>query len=338
MIKLTRYRLSVACTLPLLGVMWLLFGWNAWNGDRDGYELYYYTRELSQWGVEVGYGYLNVLGNQLGLSFQAFQIALAALTLLLLWRYLLVQARAPFLSLLMYALCFFALDYVLLRNSLAFTIILQAMLCLFRGGFGGRLMYVLLILLATTVHQSSFFYLALVIVPLQRAYSISRFLLCLFAFYVVYVLGRNYLPLPASVSAHFDYYAVSLKSSLFSMGVHALSVLLMGMIMACERRDIFRLRAATLREREMVFILNINLLSLFFGVLYFESEIFIRLLRTLVFINMLYCVNALVLVRRTYFFILTYLLLFSAFLFLYFIWPTAELSLQPLLFRNLILG
>ncbi|MDR2306760.1 MAG: EpsG family protein [Paucimonas sp.] len=337
MLKLTRHRLSIALTLPLLGVMWLLFGWNAWNGDRDGYELYY-TREISEWGVEVGYGYLNVLGNQLGLGFQAFQIAFAALTLGLLWRYLLVQTRAPFLSLLMYALCFFALDYVLLRNFLAFVIILQALVCLFRGGLGGRFMYVLLILLATTVHQSSFVYLALVIVPLQRAYNIWRFLFCLLAFYTVYVLGRNYLPLPASVSAHFDYYSVSLKSSLFSVCVHALSVLLMGLVVVCERRDILRLRAATLREREMVFVLNINLLSLFFAVLYFESEIFIRLLRTLVFINMLYCVNALVLVRRTYFFIFAYLLLFSAFLFLYFIWPTAELSLQPLFFRNLILG
>lgn len=337
MLKMTRRHLSITFTLPLICVMWILFGWNAWNGDRDAYELYY-TRDISEWGVELGYGYLNVLSNQLGLDFQNFQIALSALILLLLWRYLLVQARAPFLSLLIYTLCFFALDYVLIRNTLAFVIVLQALLFLFRGGVTGRLMYAVLIVLAATVHKSSIIYLVFIIVPLQFTFNIWRLLFLLFFFCVLYIAGRNYLPLPSSIGGHLDYYSVSLKSSLFAIFVHGISVFLMVLVMVCERREIFYLRATTLREREMVFNLNINLLSLFFVVLYFESEIFIRILRFLIFFNLLYCVNALVLVRRTYFFIVIYLLLFAAFLIIYFILPAAELSLYPLFFRNLILG
>ncbi|WP_411912030.1 EpsG family protein [Pseudomonas spirodelae] len=100
--------LSVFLALPIFLVMWVLYGWNYWNGDREAYEFYYSTRDtLASWGAEIGYGSLNILASQSGLSFQSFQILISFVTLYLVFRYMIKRTVSPFVSLVLYLIFFF---------------------------------------------------------------------------------------------------------------------------------------------------------------------------------------------------------------------------------------
>ncbi|HDS1699003.1 MULTISPECIES: EpsG family protein [unclassified Pseudomonas] len=334
----SRY-LSIILSIPVFLLMWALYGWNTWNGDRDGYELYYNTRiTLASWGKEVGYGYLNIIAKQAGISFGHFQIALSLVTLLLVYRYVLKKAIAPVASMLAYFVCFFALDFVLMRNFLAFAICLQAMLYLYEGGWRGRLAYAFLILLATSIHQSSLVYMVFVVMPLGRVLPLNRLLFFCGIFISAYVMVRYFVALPDSIAAHFSYYATSLKSSLFNSAVHLLSVLSLVLVALSERKNLLRGVAVDERDRELIFICNVNCLSLLFIPLYFESEIFIRLLRFVLFFNLLHCVNSLFMWRKSYFLILCYLSFLMLYLILFFLVPVAEYSVIPLFKNNALLG
>lgn len=333
-----RKQLSIFLAFFVFLGLWVLYGWNYWNGDREIYELYYSRETVEGWGGELGYGYLNLWAHQAGFSFQSFQIFTSFVTLLLLFRYVVKRTLSPLLSLFIYAFCFFALDYVLVRNFLAFTILLQAFIVLFEGKPFSRLKYALLLALATTVHQSSFVFIVFMIMPMNRVFPLSRFFAIWICFLATYFVLRATVPLPESLASHFDYYGASLKSSLFNAAVHISSVLAMIVVVIFERKSVFRVSSGGERDRELFFVLNINLLSLFFIVLYFESEIFIRLLRTILFLNIMHCVSSLFLRRQTSLFLFLYIFFFGAYLVLFFLLPVADLSVIPLFQNNLLLG
>lgn len=331
--------LSIFFALLVLLVMWVLYGWNYWNGDRDGYELYYYTRDsLSGWGGEFGYGYLNILANKEGLPYQGFQILISLLTLFLMFRYIVKRTSSPLISIVLYAVCFFTLDFVLMRNFLAFAIFLQGMICLLEGKPFGRTKYVLLVMLAATVHQSSLVFLVFAFMPFHRAVRLDRFFLALLLFVFSYVLIRSNLEFPDIIARHFNYYSTSLKSSLANLSVHLASSFLIALVVLGERKSLCKVREASGRDKELIFIFNLNLFSLFFLVLYFESEIFIRLLRIILFFNILHCINSLFLPRKVYLFLVSYLLVFSVYLVYFFLIPVARDAFFPLFENNLLLN
>lgn len=334
--RVTR-QLSIFLAFLTFLVLWGLYGWNFWNGDREGYELYYNTRDtLASWGGEVGYGYLNIVAHESGLSYQNFQILVSLVTLLLVFRYIVKRTISPFVSLVMYAVCFFSLDFVLMRNFLAFAIFLQGMLILFEDKPYSRIKYGLLIVVAATIHQSSLMYMLFIIMPVTRVVPLGRFFLLFFAFIFAYVLIRFSLPLPEAIAKHFNYYNTSLKSSFANVFVHLASLSLIALAVMAERKSLREVYCLSGREKELAFVLNLNLFSLFFLVLYFESEIFVRLLRSVMFFNILHCVNSLFLLRRTYLFLMLYVLVFAVYLVLFFVMPVADYSVIPLFSSNLL--
>lgn len=331
--------LSMLLALLVLLVMWVLYGWNYWNGDRDGYEFYYYTRDtLASWGGEIGYGYINILSNESGLSFQGFQILVSLVTLFLVFRYVAKRALSPFISLILYLICFFSLDFVLMRNFLSFAIFLQGMLVLFEAKPYCKVKYAALILMAATFHKSSLLFLVFMFMPLDRVVPLGRFFLVFLSFVFFYMLLRFVVPLPESIANHFSYYNTSMKSSFANVFVHLGSVLLIAFVVMAERKSLRRIYCSSGRIKELAFLLNVNLFSLFFLVLYFEAEIFIRLFRSILFFNLLHCVNSLFLQRKTYSFLILYILIFSGYLVFFFIVPVAEFSIIPLLNNNLLLN
>jgi hypothetical protein len=332
-------RYSTLIVYLMFPIMWGLYGWNSWNGDRDGYEAYYAVRDsLSAWGMEFGYGYLNILANKLELPYQIFQILISLITLLLLFRYVIKVALFPVFSMLLYAVLFFPLDFVLMRNFLAFTIFLQGMIVLEEDGRYSRTKYFALIILATTVHQSSLVFLVFLFMPVNRAVNLSRFLVFFALFVSLYTLVRYNFKLPSSVAAHFDFYKVTLKSSLANAFVHLLSSILMILVVLGERKSIFNAWELSQRDRYLVFIMNFNVFSLFFLVLYFESEIFIRVFRVVLFVNIMHCVNSIFIGRRVYIFLIAYLGVFSFYVVSFFLLSVADNSLYPLFQNNLILN
>ncbi|MFY0727855.1 EpsG family protein [Pseudomonas sp. NFX15] len=330
---------SMFLALLVFAVMWILYGWNYWNGDREGYEAYYYSRDtLASWGGEVGYGFLNIFASGTGLPYQAFQVLISLVTLLLVLRYILKTTISPFASILVYAVFFFSLDFVLMRNFLAFAIFLQGILVLYEGKQLCKIKYALIILLAATIHQSSLMFMVFIFIPINRTIDIGRFIILFFVFLCFYVLARYSLPLPDSIARHFNYYDTSLKSSLANVFMHLVSTVLITLVVLAERKSLYKLDNFSARDRELSFVLSLNLLSLFFLVLYFESEIFIRLFRSVLFFNMLHCINSFFLLRRTYLFLVLYILFFAIYLIFFFLVPVAGFSVFPLFNYNLLLN
>lgn len=331
--------LSIFFALLVFFIMWGLYGWNSWNGDRDVYELYYHTRDtFSSWGGEIGYGYLNIIANQSGLSFQAFQILISLVTLFLVFRYIAKRTLSPFVSLILYMICFFSLDFVLMRNFLAFAIFLQGIVTLYEGRKYCRLKYAILILVATAIHQSSLMFMVFIFMPLNRVIPLGRFFLAYLVVIVCYVLARYALPLPDSMASHFNFYSTTWKSILANIFAHLVSFVLFVFAVMAERKSLCRIDCSTGRDKELAFILNINMFSLFFLGLYFESDIFIRVLRVIMFFNILHCVNSLFLKRRTYLFLLSYIVIFVGYLVLFFLVPVAEETYIPMWKNNLFLN
>lgn len=330
---------SIVIAYLMFPIMWGLYGWNFWNGDRDGYEAYYVLRDsLEAWGVEFGYGYLNILANKLELPYQTFQILISLVTLLLLFRYMIKAALFPAFSILLYAVLFFPLDFVLVRNFLAFTIFLQGMLVLEGDGRYRKVKYLALIILATSIHQSSLVFLVFLFMPVSKAIKLDKFLAFFALFVFLYALVRFNFELPSSIAAHVGLYKMTLKSSLANMVVHLLSSMLMIFIVLGERKSIFNVRELSRRDRSLVFIVNFNIFSLFFLVLYFESEIFIRIFRIVLFVNMMYCVNSIFIKRRVYVFLISYFAIFSFYVVSFFLLSVADNSFYPLFLNNLLLN
>ncbi|CAE6910880.1 conserved membrane protein of unknown function [Pseudomonas marincola] len=328
--------LSVNSVFFLFAFMWLLYGWNGWNGDRDAYELYYNTRTtLGDWGREIGYGYLNITANSLDLKFQHFQIVVAFITLVILLDYFLKAYKHPLVCTILFFLLFFPLDYVLMRNFLAFAVCLQAIHVLMTRG--ARILYVVLILAASTIHQSSVFLLVFLGCGSNRVTPALNFIFMLLLFYIFYFVLRSLIVLPDGIAAHLAYYATSLKSSLANVGVHLFSTLLMCAALLVERKSLLSIECRFVRDRQLAFMFNFNIFSLFLVVLYFESEIFVRLLRFIIFLNLMFCLNSLFIKRQDYLFILLYILIFSLYAVLFFIAPVAGLSIEPMMYRNLIM-
>ncbi len=325
---------SIACVLLL--VMWVMYGWNSWNGDRDAYEMYFSRELLFSWGLEIGYGYLNLLAKDFNLDYQAFQILLSFFTLLLFCRYLLKTSVSPVFSLLVFGMVFFPIDYVLMRNFLSFVIILQGIIELLKGTFQGRLFFVLLVLLATTFHQSAIVFLIFYFVPVNGFFSLRKFFIFFSVIVLIYIPFRTSVALPSAIQSHFDMYAVTLQSAVYKIIVHVFFSLIAIFIARMHCLSIADNKYPNYLVKMSFFIFNMNLVSFFFVFLYFEAEIFIRVLRYVIFFNVFYCLNIVFFPKVNHLFVSAYVFLCVCFLFFYFIYPVMDLSLFPLFNRNII--
>lgn len=328
--------LSLVLVLPVFLLLLLLFGGNYWNGDRDAYELYYERETLASWGIEFGYGYLNLVSKNIGLEYQVFQVIVSVITIALYLRYFIKSSYAPFASFLLYALVFFPLDYVLMRQSLAFAIALQAFLVFLNGSSNARVRFIILILLAASIHQSVFLFLIFCFMPLGKVVSLGRFLPIFIIVVFLYIFLRFNAPLPSFVQSHFDLYSISLKSAFSNVIFHILSVALVFLSVLIEKPEALKIYANAGRNKELVFILNLNLFSCFWLIFYFEAEIFVRLLRCLVFFNIFFAISSLSLRLKSTFLNAFAVAMWSLYLVGYFLLPVLDMSVVPLFDKNVI--
>jgi|GEM_PF-2972016 len=326
--------------IPLLLVMICLYGWNSWNGDRDAYVLYYSWESIENWGREIGYGYINLWMNKFGFSYQNFQIIIAIITLFLLYRFFSKTAYSLGFSLLIYFIVFFSLDYVLVRSFLAFAIVLQGFLVLCRGDKYCKFKFALIVVFAASIHQSAILFLVFIFLDSIKIYSFARFLLLCIFFSLVYFVNKFFLSflLVFDVASHLNQYGYTFRGAVVTALIHLSSVLAIWILIGLEKRNLYSLRGVSFRDREIVFIFNLNLFSLFFIPLYFQSEIFVRLLRYLLFFNIFYCVNSIVLRVKILVFVLVYFFVFSGYLIFYFLYPTMDFTVFPLFNNNILLG
>lgn len=272
--------------------MWLLFGWNYMNGDYEAYETYYNT-SLYLIGsdsiiYEVGYKYLMIISNLVGLSFQNFYITISLIIILLFYRFFIRFSEIPGLFLFSYFWFFFPADYVFLRNTLAFVIVLQGFYCVFFNTNHKYLKYFLFVTIAVTIHSSSLFYYLMYLAFIPKRLSIFKTLL----FVILGVILFNFL------YSHFKTLFFSFnQGDRFDIYYSSLGVFVVNSIFQIMNVFFIYIFYSAKKNKNNnnidIMIYNINVVLLFLIIFYFSLGIFVRIFRYIAIINIAYMLNLL---------------------------------------------
>lgn len=114
--------------LVFLLILFVLFGFNEWNGDRDAYEGLFNGN--SWMSTEPGYTLINNYFYENGFTYDQFQIVVAFVCIYLIGRYAVRGIKNRLLFVAFYGIALFPLDYVLIRNFISFALLIQGVLLL----------------------------------------------------------------------------------------------------------------------------------------------------------------------------------------------------------------
>jgi len=280
------FKESKIIALLFLCLMWILWGWNYDNGDYSAYETLYNNVLVLHGNYEIGYKFLMFIANISGLTFQQFQIILSLLIVILWTRFIFVCSEAPAL----YAACvfvtFFPLDYVLLRNTLSFAIVLQGICSIIKGKRYGLLKFTILVLLASTIHFSSLFYLSLIFVFKYKNIQFEVLYLIVFAVIVIALFLSNFLySFLSEISENRgDVYGSSLITFIIYSFYQISNTLIVSDFYNISKKNFYRTE-----EFRIIYLINIVLLLLI--VMYLIFPISIRIFRNVSMLNIAYMLN-----------------------------------------------
>ncbi len=145
----------------LLIFMWILFAFNTYNSDYEGYSFFYdyFAFHKSYPGIEIGFSSIMRLCNYFGLSFQQFLMVYSGIGVILIGKFIWNYSNRPILVMGLYFLYPYIFGITQIRNFLAACILLVALTFLYKDDGKSLLIYFGLILLASTFHIASMFYL-----------------------------------------------------------------------------------------------------------------------------------------------------------------------------------
>lgn len=175
--------------------------------DYDNYQRSYENIACSGLfdSSQVGYTILMKAGNLLGLDFFAFRIIVTGICLLVIYQVIKRYSYNSNYILLLYMIYPMIIDSEHFRNFIAITVLLVAIRFLEKNLLKNKIKYLLLILIASTIHISFIFYIPLVFVnvnhknKLIKGLAIGVGLLTVVAF-----LNNNQVPFVQSVINFID--------------------------------------------------------------------------------------------------------------------------------------
>lgn len=167
--------------------------------DLPGYEVAYAITSDVNWNdygyiyFEKGYIFLMKICTQLGLSFQSFLIVLYGVIIVPIWFFIKENSKNVMMSVLIYV-CYiiFEFDLTGLRQGAAISIVILALQALISENNYKYIKYVLLVLLASTLHRSAL--IAMLFLPLVIwVKSLFWYTVAIIIGGFISLIGRNYL-------------------------------------------------------------------------------------------------------------------------------------------------
>lgn len=342
---------SQIVTSAVFLLMWLLFGWNNWNGDYEAYEIIYYesitTLKLlldERNFYEIGFICLNAFFRFLKFEFQEFLIFYSLIPLFLLFHFIRNQSSVPAAVSAIFFWFFFPLDYVLMRNFLSFTIFLFAVSYILINLRPSSTKYVTIICVACLFHASSAFYFAYTVILKQKGASNNGRPIAVVLFitlgYVLFKLAGGDDIVDRVSQGRREFYDSSLKT-VISLG--AIQTFFLFTVIYAH----LQLKSYYLNEKSLIFsqlIISFNIINLGLIAVYVDYAILVRLFRHACFLNCILLLEvAYVLSKRNIskvsvkvLAIYTILFILLLFCYLYFIYPVTDLTLLPLFYANLL--
>lgn len=334
------FKESKIITIGIFALMWILFGWNSNNGDYEAYEKIYDSSFLSlvNENYEIGYRLLCVGGNIIGLEFQEFLIVIAAIILSLWLKFILQHAIYPALVSLLFFWFFFPLDYVLLRNFLAFAIVLQGVASLIKEAKFKYIKFTIFVIIAYTIHSSSVFYLSFLLLAFSEGKELNFFRIFTLTvlgliFYIFF--AHNYIIGLLSLGNRDEFYQTNLITFIYLLIMQIASTVFIIYLYYKIKPDISN------KPNFYLILFNINLIAFFLTIMYFDFSIFVRLYRNIAIINCLFITNAIAILPEKKFGLKLKLsvlfVYYLIFMFNFFITPYLEDTLYALFKNNLLL-
>ncbi|MBD5346010.1 MAG: hypothetical protein HDR92_02630 [Bacteroides sp.] len=325
------FRKSILLTQLFLFYIWLLWGWNYWNGDYEAYEtLYNNILFTSTIEYEIGYKMLMLLAKVNNLTFQEF-FQIVSLCVIFLWdRFILKVTRNPALFVAIFFWLFFPLDYVLLRNTIAFSIILQGLLILINNKPYKAVKFSALVFIATTIHSSSYFYFLFLLLPFLAKLSNDKILLLSFLVIIIGFLSRSIFF--SFTSGNFEGRESSYNGSIVLMVIYGMWEIMTSWIL-------YRFKSKFVDTNhkdnpfDILFYMSIILLALI--PIYSMVGIVVRIYRNMLMVFIAFLSN--ILFQRKYSeSVILSMTFISVFLITQFILPVLHYTIWPLFNNNII--
>lgn len=328
------FKKSKIISTLLFFLMWGLFGWNYWNADYMMYKNMYGIpiSELNFFGYEGGYSFLIFCCRSIGFNFHQFYILISAIVLLLIFRFFDAFSYLPAFLTVCFFWFFFPLQFVLFRNFIAFSIMLQGLIPVLKNEKYSNEKYIFFVLLASTIHISSLFYLVFLLGFRKSKIKIKTISLLVVGLLIVLLLSHNYVFSVLSLihEKKVLFYRTSLSLFLAYSFIQILNLFVINYFLKLDNR---------LGEKENTranrIVLNINILMLFLIPVYYEMAVFVRILLNFSIVNIVFIINKSFIVDNRIF----PKILFLAYLFFWFfgfIYFVRETTIVPLFFKNLL--
>lgn len=144
--------------VSLLGILWILSGWNTNNADIDNYILEYgYVQEGGfSFSLHFGYSFLQYIFVLLGIDFETYRIIIYGIGLFFLGRLFWRWSPYPILTLLFYVSLHYLRDVIQMRNFIASVFVISLIDFFGKTNKSHKVAVILLIFIAFSIHLSFF--------------------------------------------------------------------------------------------------------------------------------------------------------------------------------------
>ena len=178
--KIKKINLKNIKFVIFFAITWILFAFNTDNADYQNYANAFknvgYGLENNYF--ETGFLFLTRLAILVGLNYPAFLAMIATISLLLVASSVFYLTNNRSFVWLLYTIYPFVFDVVQYRNFLAFSIVFFALRFLVDENKKSLLKFVLLVIIATTIHSSSIIYFAFLLVKVKSNKKFISICLC----------------------------------------------------------------------------------------------------------------------------------------------------------------
>lgn len=254
-------------------LLWILFAFNTYNVDMDNYKNVFYNIEL--YDIDYGFKILCLILKNFGADYKLLVLIIATFSLFIILTVIKKYTKNVTFVLLLYLVFPFFLDIIQIRNTLAMAISIYAMTFLIDKVAHYRIKYIVLILIASSIHISAISYLIFLLCDLPKKWFNFIVYISL-SFSALIVFMPSILIRFTSIIPKLSYYMISTANTQFITKILFMFILLfLNLILE------FKISSSTSNNRLFNFLYKIRfLIFVFYPLLLYDVDFF-RIIRNI---------------------------------------------------------
>lgn len=320
-------------------LLWILWGWNSWNGDYESYEEIYYS--IGSYGLDVstfekGYKFFNSIIFGLGFEYQSFMIIYSFIILTIIYFFVRQSTYSALFTLFYFII--FIMSYVFLRNYFADALFLHFVLLSYNLKNSKKRNVIISILLFTIAfffHSTALLFFVFLLVYFEKLNTKRLLFLILALVILLFSSVGVFLSIFSDVS-------ITSKIQHYQSDVNPIGPALSHLIIALIPTLFTHLNQKLdfdFRQKYLIYMFQrINIISLIYIPLYFVIPDFSRFFKLLFTLNIFFLLELFVIYKssKERFILISIFIGIYMILLYQFSFSTLEFTLIPLFDSNLI--